>query len=747
MTEPEFIEIINDRENNLKNVSLKIPKNQLTVFTGVSGSGKSSIVFDTIAQEAGRQLNSTYDSFTRLYLPHYQRPDVDEVNNLATAIVIDQKPLGGNVRSTLGTVSDINPLLRILFSRFGEPRYGDASNAFSFNDPAGMCPDCEGVGKTYVLKRDVAVDRQKSLAEGAVQLPGHGVNSFYDEVMKATGLFDVNKPLVDYTADEFETLMNGERDVTVVYKGTTFNTTFEGIERQFYRQNLKTGQGSSDGARKKISKFATMVPCPTCHGTRYRPEVLASKIQGNNIADLLALQLNDLQTTLASFTDERMAGLLAGIQERVQGLVDVGLDYLTLTRETTTLSGGESQRVKTVRYLANSLTGLLYILDEPSTWLHPRDVHRLNTLLQKLRDKGNTVLVVEHDPDVIKVADYVVDVGPRAGIHGGEITFTGSYQALLTSETLTGKYLLQQLPVNAHPRQPQDFITSAPSRLHNLQDAVLRVPAGLFTVVTGVAGSGKSTLVDQVFAADHPEAIRLTQRPIRTNSRANPATYLSVMNEIRKLLATANDVSDSLFSYNSKGACPTCGGKGVLELNLSFMENATVECETCHGGRFDPQVLTYQYQGKNIVEILAMTIEEAATFFAGTKVAPKLKQVLNVGLGYLALGQPLNTISGGEGQRLKIAKELNKRGNLYILDEPTTGLHASDTSNLIEIINRLVDRGNTVIVIEHNLDVIRSADWIIDIGPDGGSKGGEVLYEGPVSGLITAPRSVTAQYL
>lgn len=747
MSDPNFIEIVNDRENNLQNISLKIPKNQLTVFTGVSGSGKSSIVFDTIAQEAGRQLNSTYDSFTRNFLPDYRRPDVDEVRNLSTAIVIDQKPLGGNARSTLGTVSDISPLLRILFSRFGEPHYGDASNAFSFNDPAGMCLTCEGIGKTYVVKREAILDPRKSLNAGAILLPGYGTQTFLYQTLKATGWFDLDQPVAEFSAEQLDQLLNGEMAVRVNYKESVFNVKFEGIERLFYRQNLKVGKGISDGARKKIEKFATMSPCPVCHGQRFNPQVLAAKIKGYNIYDLTALQLTDLQDVLAQFDDPRMANLISSIQERVSGLVDVGLDYLSLTRETTTLSGGESQRVKTVKYLANSLTNLLYILDEPSTGLHPRDVHRLNELLIKLRSKGNTVLVVEHDPDVIKVADYVVDVGPHAGIHGGQIMFTGTYPALLRSQTLTAQYLNRHLPIKEDPRQPTSFITSQPSHRHNLKDAVLEIPQGLFTVVTGVAGSGKSTLVEQVFAQEHPEAIRIDQQALHANSRSNPATYMGALNDIRKLLAAENGVSESLFSANSKGACPKCGGKGVIELNLSFMENATVTCPLCHGGRFDPQVLTYQFKDRNIEEIMAMTVEETTTFFAQTKVAAKLKNMLAVGLEYLALGQPLSTLSGGEGQRLKIAKELNQQGNLYILDEPTTGLHPSDITIIIKIINDLVGKGNTVIVIEHNLDVIRRADWLIDIGPDGGANGGEVLYAGPVAGVRQAARSVTGQYL
>jgi len=743
MSNPDFIEIVNDRENNLKNVSLRIPKNQLTVFTGVSGSGKSSIVFDTIAQEAGRQLNSTYDSFTRNFLPKYQRPDVDEVHNLSTAIVIDQKPIGGNARSTLGTVTDINPILRILFSRFAKPHYHD----FSFNSPTGMCPTCEGIGKTYVVNRAAILDPTKSLNAGAIQLPGYGKNTFLFKVLTATEWFDLDKPVADFDETELAHLLTGDKALSVQYKQSVFNVNFEGIESGFYRQNLKVGQGSSDSARKRIQKFATMAPCPDCHGQRYNPQVLAAKIQGYNIYDLTAMQLTDLKTTLATFTDPEMTSLISELQARISGLIDIGLDYLSLTRETTTLSGGESQRVKTVKYLSNSLTNLLYILDEPSTGLHPRDVHRLNELLIKLRQNGNTVLVVEHDPDVIQAADHIIDMGPKAGIHGGEVMFTGSYADLLKSDTLTGNFLNRHLPIKTTPRQPQDFYVSEPSQLHNLKSAVLKVPKGLFTVVTGVAGSGKSTLVEQVFAKAHPEAIQITQTSLHANSRSNTATYLGVLSAIRSLLATANQVNDSLFSANSKGACPKCDGKGTLELNLSFMENATVTCPVCHGGRFDPAVLAYHYQGKNIQEIMALSIEAALDFFTEPKIVTKLQHLKTVGLTYITLGQPLSTLSGGEGQRLKIAKELNRRGKLYILDEPTTGLHPSDIELIIGIINQLVDRGNTVIVIEHNLDIMRSADWLIDIGPDGGENGGEVLYAGPVAGVKAVKRSVTGQYL
>lgn len=452
-------------------------------------------------------------------------------------------------------------------------------------------------------------------------------------------------------------------------------------------------------------------------------------------------------TTLDEITDAKNAPAIADIKHRVQDLVDIGLNYLSLTRETSTLSGGEAQRVKTVKYLANSLTDLIYILDEPSTGLHPRDVHRLNDLLLKLRDKGNTVLVVEHDPDVIKIADYIVDMGPRAGIHGGQVTFTGSYADLKKSDTLTGRYLQHHLPFNTHPRVAKDFLKTRPSTLHNLKHTSIEIPVGLFTVVTGVAGSGKSTLVSQVFTKEHPETVQINQAPLHANSRSNPATYTGILTDIRKHFAQANDVSDSLFSANSKGACANCKGKETIELNLSFMDNTEVECPVCKDTRFDPTVLAHTLHGKNIVDVMKMTIEEATDFFEDKKISTKLASVANVGLGYLTLGQPLDTLSGGESQRLKTAKELHTKGNLYVLDEPTTGLHTSDIENIIRIINDLVDKKNTVFVIEHNLDVMRSADWIIDIGPNAGNFGGEIVYAGPVKDIAQAKQSVTARYL
>jgi excinuclease UvrABC ATPase subunit len=743
----EFIEVVNGRENNLKNIHVEIPKGKITIFTGVSGSGKSSIVFDTIAQEAGRQLNETFSSFARQFLPKYKRPEADEMNNLSTAIVVDQKRLGGNARSTLGTATDINSLLRLLFSRFAQPQIG-YSNAYSFNDPIGMCPHCEGIGRTITLNLDAALDKEKSLNEGAILLPGFGPGTWQWKAYAESGFFDKDKKIKDYTKEEFNKLVHAEEEkVVVTYLGGEMNSTYEGLAVKFMRQNVNRDKDTSKAAEKKLKEFTTTGTCPSCGGTRYNEKVMSSKIKGYSIYDLTAMQLDELQDVLHTFDELGAKPIVDGIQERVKNLCDIGLSYLTLTRETPTLSGGESQRVKMVKYLSSNLTGLMYIFDEPSTGLHPRDVYRLNELLVRLRDKGNTILVVEHDPDVIQIADHIIDVGPHAGAGGGEIMFSGSYQGLLSSDTLTAKYLTKKMEINTNPRQVHEFLESKKSSLHNLKNLSLRVPKGVFTVVTGVAGSGKSTLVNEVFAKDYPEAIRMDQSQVNGNIRSNPATFSGIMNSIRKAFADANQVEAGLFSYNSKGACETCGGTGTVELNLSFMDKMEMECSECKGNRYKDEVLQYLYKGKNIVDIMEMSVAEAVEFFEAKDVQRQLKSMATVGLGYLSLGQPLNTLSGGESQRLKLAKELNKKGNIYILDEPTTGLHLSDVSNILHIIEKLVEKGNTVMVIEHNLDVIRNSDWIIDLGPDGGTGGGEILYEGPPAGLKNCERSVTAQYI
>jgi len=738
-----YIEVVNARGNNLKNVSLEIPKEKITVFTGVSGSGKSSIVFDTIAQEAGRQLNETYSSFVRGYLPKYSRPDVDELNNLSPAIIVDQKRLGGNSRSTLGTITDIAPLLRVLFSRFATPSLGPA-NHYSFNDPAGMCQTCDGIGSTMTLNLEAAIDFDKSLNEGAILLPGYGVDGWVWKSYVESGFFDNDKKIKDYSDEEKQLLLYADNlKVAVDYKGSTINSSYEGIVTKFMRQVAGYDKEISERSAKIIKKFAETGTCPDCHGTRFNPSVRASKIASYSLADLNDMQLDELIDVLKTFD----LPIVDSIIERLQNLCDIGLGYLNLNRETPSLSGGESQRVKMVKYLSSDLTGMMYIFDEPSTGLHPRDVYRLNNLLAKIRDKGNTVLVVEHDPDVIKTADHIVDVGPKAGASGGEIMFTGPYAELLKTQTLTGQFISQKLPLNPLPRPATDFLESRKSSRNNLKNVSLRVPVGIFTVITGVAGSGKSTLVNRVFAKDYPDAIHIDQSAVLANSRSNPATFSDIMTPIRKAFATANNVSNSLFSYNSEGGCDTCKGKGSIELNMSFMDSVEVECPECQGTRFKADVLKYLYKGKNIVDIMDMTIAEATQFFEDAAIKRKLASMETVGLGYLTLGQPLNTLSGGECQRLKIAKELNKKGNIYILDEPTTGLHMADVENILVIINKLVQKGNTVIVIEHNTDVIRSADWIIDLGKDGGSAGGEIVYEGVPSGILECEASITGKYL
>ncbi|AET68452.1 Excinuclease ATPase subunit [Desulfosporosinus orientis DSM 765] len=741
-----FINIIGARENNLKNISLKIPKKKITIFTGVSGSGKSSIVFDTIAQEAGRQLNETFSKFVQIYLPKHGHPDVDAIENLSLAITVDQKRIGGNSRSTLGTITDINPLLRLLFSRIGQPHIGP-SNYFSFNDPNGMCKTCEGIGRSVTLDPDKALDKEKSLNEGAILLPGYKPGNWAWKMYAGTGFFDCDKKIKDYSQEEYDKLVYCKpvKINSVILDG--MNTTYAGLVERFISQFVKTEFEKSETSKKKITPFITEQVCPDCGGKRYNESVLGSKIWGYSIADLTALQVDELRDLIQTIEDKNVKPILNNLTERLNDLIHIGLDYVSLDRETSTLSGGESQRVKMVKHLTSSLTDVMYIFDEPSIGLHPRDVHRLNDLLVKLRDKGNTVLVVEHDPDVIKAADYIVDVGPQAGTKGGRIVFEGSYSDLLEAKTLTGEYLGRHLPLKSQPRTSHEFYKTQKSSLHNLKNVSLRVPKRIFTVVTGVAGSGKSTLVNGVFAKEYKDAIIIDQSAVSANLRSNPATFTGIMDEIRKLFAAENKVSAGLFSYNSEGACEVCKGRGYIETDLSFMDSVETICEECGGKRYKQEVLKYKYHGRSIVEVLEMTIAEAVDFFSQKEIKNKLKYIVEVGLHYMTLGQPLDTLSGGECQRLKLAKELSKKGNIYIMDEPTTGLHMSDITGILTIIDRLVDKGNTVIVIEHNLDVIRNADWIIDVGVEGGSKGGRILFEGQPGNLRSCRESITAKYL
>jgi excinuclease UvrABC ATPase subunit len=745
MTDRQFIEVRGARENNLKDISLNIPKQKITVFTGVSGSGKSSLVFDTIAAEAQRQLNETFTFFVQGFLPHYGQPDVDRIEHLNAPIIIDQKRVGGGSRSTVGTYTDISTLLRLLFSRVGDPHVG-AAFAFSFNTPQGMCPECEGIGKTVQLDLERFLDRSKSLNEGAILHPEFKVGKWMWKMYPLSGLFDSDKPIKDYSEKELHALLYGAEDVKVSFG--EFGSKYEGLVERFTRMYIKKDAAAmSERNRAVFEQFTTSQTCPACRGARLNQAALHCRINGRNIAELSDMEATELIRFLRGFTDPVAVRVASRLTERLQHLADIGLGYLSLSRETSTLSGGESQRVKMVRHLGNSLTDMLYILDEPSVGLHARDVARLSTLLKKLRDKGNTVLVVEHDPDVMAIADHVVDIGPKAGVHGGLVVFEGSYEALKGADTLTGRFLKQHLPIKQKVRQPSGQMLVKSATLHNLKNVTVKIPAGVLTVVTGVAGSGKSTLINDVFLKQHPDAVVIDQSRVTANSRSAPATYTGIMDDIRQAFAKANKVSPSLFSFNSEGSCPNCNGLGVVYTDLAFMEGIASTCEVCEGKRFKAEVLAYHLRGKTISDVLDMTAEEALVLFTEKKIKAVLQAMNDVGLSYLRLGQPLSTISGGEGQRLKLATELHKKGSVYVMDEPTTGLHLSDISLLMGILDRLVDARNTVILVEHHLDVIRQADWIIDLGPEGGSAGGEVLFEGPPQALKTCDRSITARFI
>ncbi len=742
----EFIEIRGARENNLKDVTLRIPKRKITIFTGVSGSGKSSIVFDTIATEAQRQLYENFSLFVRNFLPKYPQPEADAIENLSMAVVVDQKRLGGGSHSTVGTITDIYTLLRLLYSRIGQPHVG-YSNAFSFNDPQGMCPECSGLGRKLGVVSDDFLDLDKSLNEGAVQVPffaGWELTTY-----AASGFFDNDKKLSDFTPEEMELLLYGkDRKFKMQFGGGSMNVTYSGIiekvERAYVRRDIKT---LSERTQKAVAPYLRPQPCPLCKGARLSPAALASLINGRNIAQLAAMEIGELIPIIREITSVEAAPIVESLVERLGHVAGIGLEYLSLDRETDTLSGGESQRIKMVKHLGSSLVDVMYIFDEPSVGLHPRDVHRLNELLRKLRDKGNTVLVVEHDPDVIKVADHVVDVGPHAGNAGGRIVFEGPYDELLRADTLTGRYLQRALPVKTGVRTPSGTLPIRHARANNLQDVSVDIPAGVLTVVTGVAGSGKSSLVNEVFLRQHPEAVVIDQSAVGANTRSNPATYTGVMDDVRKAFASANKVDAGLFSFNSKGACESCKGSGVIYTDLAFLDGVKTPCEVCQGRRFKDEVLEYTFEGKNISEVLALPVAQALEFFRRKEIVRRLQAMSDVGLDYLTLGQPLSTLSGGECQRIKLASELHKRGSIYVLDEPTTGLHMSDIGHLLAIMDRLVDGGNSVIVIEHNLDVIRNADWIIDLGPEGGNKGGRVVFEGTPELLLDAPHSLTSRYL
>lgn len=747
----EHIIIKGAREHNLKNISLRIPKNRITVFTGVSGSGKSSLVFDTIAAESQRQLNETFPAFIRHRLPHYGHPDATELSNLSPAVIIDQKPIGGNARSTAGTATDIYTLLRLLFSRIGQPFIG-YSDIFSFNHPNGMCPECEGLGKVSVLDTDQFFDTSKSLNEGAILFPTFARGSWRFSRYVCSNLFDPDKKLEDYTEEEWHNLLYADElklpDPLPCWPRS--QKFYEGIVPRFRRSYLAKDSKELSGKHKTaFEKVLTRGDCPACKGTRLNDKVLSCRIGKYNIADCAAMEIPVLAEFIAAITHPQAVTMVKAVSERLQHMIDIGLHYLTLNRETGTLSGGESQRIKMVRHLGSSLSDMTYILDEPSIGLHPRDVHQLNQLLFQLRDKGNTVLVVEHDPDVIAVADHIVDMGPHAGTEGGNIVFEGPLDELRESDTLTAQYWNRKPRINTTPRIPDNWISIRNARLHNLKNVSVKIPKGVLTVVTGVAGSGKSSLINGVLPKQVPNAIRISQSPITGTRRSHMASYTEIFDEIRGMFAKENKVRMSLFSSNSEGGCPVCKGLGEITLDLAFMDPVTTTCEECGGKRYTEEALQYRLNGKNIYEALHQTVDEAIVFFsAADAIRTMLEKLRDTGLGYLTLSQPLSTLSGGERQRIKLAMRLEEaEDQLFIMDEPTTGLHMSDVARLLQIFNRIVDKGNTLIVVEHNLDVISQADHIIDLGPGAGREGGTVVFEGTPAALAADAHSVTGKFL
>lgn len=731
-------------QNNLKNVSLTIPREKIVVFTGVSGSGKSSIVFDTIAAESQRQMNETYTAFMRGRLPKYEKPNVEYIDNLTASVIVDQTRLGGNARSTVGTISDLYSALRVLYSRIGLPYVGTASY-FSFNDPNGMCLNCFGIGKTMELDIHYALDEEKSWNEGMVDLPAFHPGNWYFKIYMDSKLFDPNKKLKNYTTQERNLLLYGAYEKG----GKQVHKKVAGIYNHFSRLILNRESASTEPSLRKIERMIKQVECPCCRGKRLNESVLECRINGLSIYEMCELEFTALRTTLLQIKEEQSATIIESMVATLTRMIDIGLPYLFMNRASATLSGGEAQRLKLVRYMGSSLTGMTYIFDEPSTGMHPRDVYRMSKLLQSLRNKGNTVLVVEHDKDIISIADEIIDIGPLAGKNGGQVLFQGNYENLLLSNTITGKAMKEVIPVKEKPRKPTKYLSVQDACLHNLKNISLNIPLNILTVVTGVAGSGKSTLMKDIFAKKYEDRVVLVdQSQIVATSRSNSATSLGFFDEIRKVFAKENNVSESLFSFNSKGACPECKGKGVKVTELVFMDPVSVTCEKCKGNRYSEEALTYMYKGKSIINVLEMNIEEALAFFEeNKKIHKKLKALYDVGLSYLSIGQPLSTLSGGERQRLKLAKHINDKGNIYILDEPTTGLHAKDIKSIMHLLDNFVKRGNTVIVIEHNLDVMKQADYIIDIGPDGGTQGGEVVFTGTPKEMIDQGNTITADYL
>ncbi|HLU71713.1 MAG TPA: excinuclease ABC subunit UvrA, partial [Nonomuraea sp.] len=735
----DHIQVRGARENNLAGISLDIPKRRLSVFTGVSGSGKSSLVFDTIAAESRRLINETYTAFIQGFMPPLNRPDVDALHNLSAAIIVDQERMGANARSTVGTATDTYTMLRLVFSRIATPHVGPAY-AFSFNTPQGMCPACEGLGHITDIDVDELVDRELSLNEGAIKAPGFAVDSWYWQVMANSGFYDPAVKLKDFTPQQWEDLLH--KPTTKVKVGTS-NLTYEGLVVRVRKQYLGKDRESLKGQQRAFADRAIkLVRCPDCDGARINEAARSARIDGLNIAECSAMQIDELAAFLRRIDDRTVGPALDTLLATLDSLVEIGLGYLSLDRESATLSGGEAQRVKMVRHLNSSLSDATYVFDEPTAGLHPHDIQRMNELLIKLRDKGNTVLVVEHKPEMIAIADFVADLGPGAGSHGGRLCYTGDLAGLRASGTLTGRYLDHRVSLREKVREPSGWLPIRGANLHNLRDVDVDLPLGVLTVVTGVAGSGKSSLIHG-YVAGRDGVVVADQSPIRGSRRSNPATYTGLLDSIRAAFAKANGVKPALFSANSEGACPACKGIGLIYTDLAMMAGVSTVCEDCEGKRFTPEVLAYRLRGKNISEVLEMPVAEAAEFFTTGQAKTILDRLQAVGLGYLGLGQPLTTLSGGERQRLKLAVHMARNGSTYVLDEPTTGLHLADVDHLLGLLDRLVDDGNTVIVIEHHQAVMAHADWIVDLGPGAGHDGGRVVFTGRPADLVASGDSLT----
>ncbi len=770
----DVIRVHGARVNNLKAVSIEIPKRRLTVFTGVSGSGKSSLVFGTIAAESQRLINETYSAFVQGFMPTLARPEVDLLEGLTTAIIVDQERMGSNPRSTVGTATDANAMLRILFSRLGKPHIGPPT-AFSFNVPTrtasgamtvdkgkgerivvrkavyqgGMCARCEGMGAVTDFDLSALYDDSLSLSEGALTVPGYSMDGWYGRIFSGSGYFDMDKPIKKFTKKELQDLLH--REPTKI-KVEGINLTYEGLIPKIQKSMLsKDVDAMQPHVRSFVERAVTFTTCPDCDGTRLTKDALSSKINGKNIADLCSMQLSDLADWVRDLDKPSVAPLITGLQHLLDSFVDIGLGYLSLERPSGTLSGGEAQRTKMIRHLGSSLTDVTYVFDEPTIGLHPHDIERMNDLLLRLRDKGNTVLVVEHKPETIAIADHAVDLGPGAGAQGGRVCFEGTVSGLRESDTTTGRHLDDRVTLKKSVRSAAGALEVRGASTHNLQGVDVDLPLGVLCVITGVAGSGKSSLV-QGSVAGRDGVVVIDQGAIRGSRRSNPATYTGLLEPIRKAFGKANGVKPALFSSNSEGACPTCNGAGVIFTDLGVMATVESTCEECEGKRFQAQVLEYSFGGKNISEVLALSVTAAAEFFGdGEAKTPAAHKILDrlgdVGLGYLSLGQPLTTLSGGERQRLKLATRMAEKGGVYVLDEPTTGLHLADVEQLLALLDRLVDSGKSVIVIEHHQAVMAHADWIIDIGPGAGHDGGRIVFEGTPADLVAAGSTLTGQHL